>query len=134
MKELIGKTIQKALINEDQSLIAFVTEVGNIYFIAQGDCCSETWFSDILNVTNIFNAKVTSVRSIELPEYNVEDGRTRQQYDSVYGYKLVSAKGETTVIFRNSSNGYYGGYVELYLGPVMSLESFEEIHSDDWKA
>jgi len=134
MKELIGKTIKQVLIGEDESMIAFVTDTGNIYFQTTEDCCSETWFSDILNIINILGTEVISAEAIELSDYNVEDGRTRQESDEAYGYRVSSAKGETTFIFRNSSNGYYGGGLAHYTRPVRSLEDFKEITVDDWKA
>jgi hypothetical protein len=42
-----------------------------------------------------------------------EDGKTRQDFDSLYGYGVVTDKGEGDIEFRNSSNGYYGGWLEL---------------------
>lgn len=49
------------------------------------------------------------------------DGRGRQESETVYGFKLTfndlawKYKGtdSMTIIFRNSSNGFYGGSVEL---------------------
>ena len=37
------------------------------------------------------------------------DERTRQEYDQVYKFMLVTHKGYCDIIFRNSSNGNYGG-------------------------
>ena len=40
-----------------------------------------------------------------------EDSHTREHRDcvEVYGYTIETAHGRTDIIFRNISNGYYGG-------------------------
>lgn len=113
MKELIGKTVTGLRINDDQSILTFDTVFAMIAYMAEGDCCSETWFADITGVDALIGGTVTNVESISMDGYNVEDGRCRQEYDEVYGYKITTNKGYCDVVFRNSSNGYYGGSIEL---------------------
>jgi len=115
MKSLIGKTINHVMLDQNgQHVIVFVDVdyLNSVWaFIAKGGCCSETWFSDIIGIDALLGHTVTGVEELELPNYNTRDGRCRQRSDKVYGYKLTTEAGVCDVIFRNSSNGYYGGSV-----------------------
>lgn len=137
MKELIGKKIAGLAVNGDQSLLTFRIEGGEeVSYYAGGDCCSESWFADITGVAALLGGTVSAADSVDLDGYNVEDGRCRQDYDEAYGWKLTTDKGYADIVFRNSSNGYYGGTLELltdgirkYLDPLVMQDI-----TDDWRA
>lgn len=131
MKELIGKKITGLRINEDQSVLAFDTDQGVIAYDAWGDCCSETWFADITGVGALIGGTVQTADEVSMDGYNVEDGRTRQECDEAYGYKLTTDKGYADIVFRNSSNGYYGGSIELL---KRELPEGMIAITDDWRA
>lgn len=131
MKKLIGKKIAGLRINEDQSVLAFDTNQGVIAYYVWGDCCSETWFADITGVSALLGGTVQTADEVSMDGYNVEDGRTRQEWDEAYGVKLTTEKGYADIVFRNSSNGYYGGYIALLKGELP--ESMTAIE-DDWHA
>lgn len=124
IKQLEGKTINRILVSADEEALAFETDQGLVAFSTEGDCCSNSWFSDLTGVDALIGGKVIDAAEIEMPEYNVEDGRTRQEFDSAYGYKVVTDKGRAQIVFRNSSNGYYGGW----------MAAFSEEITDDWQA
>ena len=63
--------------------------------------------------------------------YNVDDGRCRQEYDAAYGWKIATNKGYADIVFRNSSNGYYGGEINLMQTPSVAATI---AISDDWQA
>lgn len=107
MNELIGKRITNIEISNNESAMRFTTDGGVFVYLTEGDCCSETWFSEILNLDNLINHTVASVEELQLPHY--DDGNTRQEYDSFYGYQIITDAGHCTIVFRSSSNGYYGG-------------------------
>lgn len=112
MAELVGRKISKVLLDSNaQEVLGFETDEGAIYYEAEGDCCSESWFADIVNFPALDCATVSSVEALHLPQ-DPKDGRSRQEYDVVYGYLIRTDRGAATVIFRNSSNGYYGGWLE----------------------
>jgi len=113
MKELIGKTITKIKISEEDTMIAFYCSDGKRFvYDALGECCSTTWFADITGIEDLLNQEVLSVENLEVPW--VEDGRCRQEYDEFYGISVKTIKGNATFIYRNSSNGAYSGRLELY--------------------
>lgn len=108
---LVGKVITKLLIGPGEHSLVFETDHGDVIWEAEGDCCSESWFSDILGHMFLIHGKVSQVSTLDLPDWvNTDDGRGRQECDQAYGIKITTDKGIGEVIFRNSSNGYYGGH------------------------
>jgi hypothetical protein len=130
MKELIGKTISGIRVNEDQSVLIFDHPNGTTTgYVAEGDCCSETWFADITGVAALLGGTVAEVEQVEMEA--VEDGRTRQEWDLFYGVKLRTDKGFADIVYRNSSNGYYGGWIHPM--PTEYRNDTTKI-TDDWSA
>ena len=54
-----------------------------------------------------------------------------QECDEAYGYKLTTDKGYADIVFRNSSNGNYGGSIELL---KRELPEGMIAITDDWQA
>lgn len=109
---LLGSKVIAARLEEGESRLLFEMEGGSgVMWTVDGDCCSESWFADLVGVEDLAGATVTGVESVEMEAlgYSTEDGRGRQEHDQVYGYKLTTDKGWCDIVFRNSSNGYYGG-------------------------
>ena len=132
MNELIGQTIKSIEVNDDESILAFRLSDGEVIaYITEGDCCSETWFADIVGVSALIGGTVKSVDTVDLDTYNVNDGRTRQEKDEAYGVKLTTDRGYASIVYRNSSNGYYGGDVSLYTN---ALPNGMVSITSDWEA
>ena len=107
-----------------------------LYLEAVGDCCSETWFADIVGINNLLTGsvydKVIGIEILRFPE-EVSDARGRQDVDEVYGVRLRTCKGDCDIIYRNSSNGYYGGTVEVASEAACVGIEFEKI-TKDWQS
>ena len=138
MKELLETYVGRVSVSAGEHYLMFHGIKEAITYEAYGDCCSETWFADITGLDNLRGQVVIGVRVLDvtLPE---GDLRTRQEHDQVYGYRLSTQKGDCDIIFRNSSNGYYGGKLvlvrsadSLSRGPFP--ETFTEITTDEWSA
>ena len=150
MEHLIGHIIRALYVAPGEEQLAFVTDTATITYGVDADCCSETWFADVLGVNALLGAHVTAVADLELPAgYDAQnDGRTRQEEDDVYGHTIVTDRGRCTIIYRNSSNGYYGGrltgpcVVEAPLIPEGWRRAIDGIEAplawrritDDWSA
>lgn len=133
MKELIGKTVKRLRVSEDQGILAFDTDQGIVAYETDADCCSETWFADILGIKELIGGTVTGVEELDMPEHHMEDSRSRQDYDVLYGWRLKLRPGSTEIIFRNSSNGYYGGSIALREGTLP--ENMKDISAEwNWQA
>ena len=124
MDELIGRTVTALYVDpgqddEDNEYIwlAVETDDGTYQYYVEGDCCSSSWFNDILGVQNLLGQTVTAVERVDMPEPPADLVNPQgYSYDCLqdYGIKLTTLLGYCDVIFRNESNGYYGGDLRFY--------------------
>lgn len=134
MKELLETYVERVSVSAGEHYLMFHSQRKTTTYGAYGDCCSESWFADITGLDNLRGQEVIGVRVLDvtLPK---GDRRTRQDEDKVYGYRLSTRKGDCDIIFRNSSNGYYGGELGLVRNAAsLSGETFTEITTDEWSA
>lgn len=130
--DLVGQTVVSIGVDDEQHLMTLRLAGGSdIILTTEGDCCSESWFADFLGVDALLNQPIEQFEEIELPDYTTDDGRGRQDFDRVYGYRFTTPRGYADLIFRNSSNGYYGG--EMHMKEGKYPETLAEI-TKDWKA
>ena len=122
LSTLVGRRVLALRISGDCHILSISTNQGDVNVLAFGDCCSEAWFADMTGVAALVGGIVQEIAEV-IHDTPVEDGRTRQDVDSVYGYKIRTDRGHADLIFRNSSNGYYSGE----LGP------FEEDLPEDMR-
>lgn len=116
---LLGRVILKILMEPGEGRMRFLCEDGDrIDFVTSGDCCSETWFADIVGVEMLIGRPVTLAEEVPDHPGDASDGRTRQECDSFYGFRIFTAKGCCDFVYRNSSNGYYGGDCDLVVNDV----------------
>jgi hypothetical protein len=133
LASVVGKTVIGVDVSDDEEALRFRCADGStVVWDTYGDCCSETWWADAYELNALRGASVLSAEEIALPDYNVEDGRSRQEEDEVYGVRIATDKGEACFAFRNSSNGYYGG--EAMLGADSPDISWREITGNEWSA
>jgi hypothetical protein len=133
MIELVGHKIIRVDIAEGENAIRFSTNAESLIYQTYGDCCSETWFSEILGLDSLINHTVSGVEALTMPVY--DDGNGRQEYDQFYGYRIDTEVGSCTIAFRNSSNGYYGGSCELETITRNGNNVWYDVsHLTDWTA
>lgn len=150
MKELVGKLVTNVYVSDDDYYMKFdIKDEQPIIYKAYGDCCSETWFADILvgyrfpeEDRKKYPLEVLSCENLDIPEWLQEvivaDGRGRQESDTVYGFKLTFkdhawrsvVEHDLTIVFRNSSNGYYGG--EVILADQQNKYTKEALEDVEW--
>lgn len=129
---LVGTVPFALYVKEGDEELVFVTSTGMVGFTTDADCCSETWFADITGVSSLLGAMVNSVEWLELDQ--VDDGRSRQQVDEFYGFRIHTTLGSSDVLFRNSSNGYYGGSLDAMREvPAPEGKQWTRIEKD-WRA
>lgn len=127
---LIGHQIGEISVSEgEESLRIGLLDAPDVVIGTGADCCSETWWADITGAMSTRGGTVMQVRELELCEPT--DHRTRQEYDQAYGYAVYTTKGVLTLVFRNSSNGYYGGWA---LAGSEAGQSWRAIESEEWSA
>lgn len=110
--QLIGRRIDAIRIDGDeQHYLEFETDCGVIRLSAEGDCCSESWFYHVLGVKALLGHTVTDIHVVK-DDAEPPDAFSRQEYDKLYGLNFRTTGGMADVEFRNSSNGYYGGWLD----------------------
>ena len=133
---LIGRTVSAIYVSE--SRLTFDTDAGQVSYEVEGDCCSSSYFHDVVGVEHLLsNGPVTAFEEVDLqpgdPGYhdpNCEGSWTgpaacggNHDAIAVYGYRLTTEHPKfgpvsTVIAFRNDSNGYYGGWMERVDGKV----------------
>lgn len=129
---LLNQIITKIYVGKGESALYFVTRCDEIYEVTtDAECCSETWFADIVGVQALVGANILGIEIKELD--SPIDNRSRQNKDEVYGFTFKTYKGYCDFVYRNSSNGYYGGGID----DVRKIEALPaditEI-TNDWSA
>lgn len=123
MSELLGRKVHALRFNADKTSMVFECDEGQVFtYGCDADCCSESWINHVSGLDYLLNATVAGV--VEHPELD-EDG-TRQDCDKVYGYSLVTDRGNCHIEMRNSSNGYYGGWIVSMPGITEQTEPVTE--------
>ena len=134
---LVGRTIRSVEIDkEEQGYLRLATDSGPVVLIAEGDCCSESWFYQIAGFDALLGHVVRQVEQVDMGD--IDDGKTRQEFDQLYSVKIVTDGGHAEIEFRNSSNGYYGGWLSVEDGDVETRWNDKPIYysslKDDWQA
>lgn len=130
MEKLKGRKVLSVAINPDKTTLKFILEAGLydnpiLAYDAVGDCCSSSWFNNITGIANLIGEEVLEVvDKEELPESTGSEDEG--EYIQYYGFTLKTNKGFCDIEFRNSSNGYYGGYLEENTAPNDDFKNVTE--------
>lgn len=112
LDKLKGKKFKSAHLNKLGDEIIFIAEkeYENMTYTAYGDCCSNSWIEHLDNVPSDFTVIDTEEKEVE------EEASKEHECLKKYFYEIKTDKGSFTIEMRNSSNGYYGGWLELSKG------------------
>lgn len=111
---LRGKEILS--IEYSENTLRFNIKHDAICFDAFGDCCSSSYIESIDNPEIFKNAIFESVEIVSGEQKEIitkEDGWESEKTHKWSFYKFKTSKGSATLSFRNESNGYYDGHLEL---------------------
>lgn len=109
-KALVGKKIIGYSLDSDRQVLRFDIDHGDpVVLEAEGDCCSHTWIESIDAPDNLLGV-VQSAEQIDMPDLGDMPGCEVVRY---YGLKIVTDKGHVVIDYRNDSNGFYGGSLEV---------------------
>ena len=131
---LLNKTVTQLAVADKEHLLRLkLSEGENVYLEALPCCCSETWWADILGVEYLIGHTIQAIEEILLP--NPHDDRGRQEFDRQYGVLIRTELGIVTLIYRNSSNGYYGGSFQITTKLFQEQQDIEwKLIEEDWSA
>ena len=108
LEPLVGRTVEEVRVSDD----AVYFRCGTQWLCAtvDGDCCSVSWVYRVRVPQLPFT--VVAVVTDDADDVDPDDGLGRQESDSVYGIGLWTSGGVVSIVYRNSSNGFYGGWME----------------------
>jgi hypothetical protein len=107
---MLGRTIDTVALSADKAQIVFRFQDGgeDAMFEVEGDCCSTSWIEHLEVPNDVKGAVLTDVAN---GDYVVGESESEYEEVKVYSTSFKTTKGEIILEFRNSSNGYYGGYL-----------------------
>lgn len=91
--------------------ITLTTDKHVVTLRAYGDCCSSSWFEHCDEVGAI-GGQIVEFTNDPMPEGNFPDN-VGDEYFSYDFVTLRTTKGRVHIEMRNSSNGYYSGYIDV---------------------
>jgi hypothetical protein len=108
---MLNRKLAAVSLSADRQCITFVFEDGGTRsFGVEGDCCSSSWIEHLEIPENVAGAKLLSVED-SAPLTQDHDDHDDDGEISVYNTAFRTDRGEVVLEYRNSSNGYYGGYL-----------------------
>lgn len=107
---------------QNEEWIAFHCEDGDYVYLADGDCCSRTYIESVEGPTS------GRIMSVDEPSWEPEreedhDGEVHQFYKATFA---IEGQGHLDVTYRNESNGYYGGSLELLSAPAPGQQASDD--------
>lgn len=107
-KPILNKKVTSVIFSPSQ--LIFNLEDVTVRYNAVGDCCSESFIEDLDNIEALQDATMMEVEVVDGPSKDMADGYGESKWTF---YKFKTNKGMCTLSFRNDSNGYYNGWLEL---------------------
>lgn len=116
---MIDRILTGFEIDKDRAQITFMfTEGEPLVLKTSGDCCSATWIESV-DDPEALKGRVLDVQEIPMPDLGNIATEHRESVEEVqyYGLKVTTENGRAVIDYRNDSNGYYGGSLEIYKYP-----------------
>lgn len=118
IESMKGKMIASIELYENKTELRFNLASGRaVIFEAVGDCCSNSWIEHFDELKE--PAEIIDFLEVEMPASFITPVRPQMEDDDwdcedikYYFYELKTNKGSHMIEMRNSSNGYYGGWLE----------------------
>ena len=123
-KPLLGRKLTSVKLVDHGQRILFSFETGDaVGFAVEGDCCSSSWIEHLelpcddvagLEIIGIYEDGTTDLTDDEAANPLIKSGTyEHREHECLVHYQTAfrTAKGDIVLEYRNSSNGYYGGYL-----------------------
>lgn len=114
VKGLIGKAIGTVGLSEDGSEFQITFQDGSVKsYAVEGDCCSRSWIEHLEAPHDLAGAVLLGIEDSDsiTSDHDAHDEENGGDSIQVYNTRFRTSKGDIVLEFRNSSNGYYGGWL-----------------------
>ena len=121
VKKLIGRKIvsvskeavtEEAVTERKEEIFVIEFEDGKQRFLVEGDCCSCSWVEHLTVQDDLNSAMLISVEDQRI-DSKCEEDHAEYDYLQVYETRFRTNRGDIVLEYRNSSNGYYGGSINM---------------------
>ena len=111
IEPMVGKKIIS--FTQDSDYAIFYLDDGNRYtYHVDGDCCSSSWIEHATIPPDVEGATILGATQPDLNPHEPVKAENSWESIQVYHTAFQTDKGEIILEYRNSSNGYYGGWME----------------------
>lgn len=111
---MLNRKLASVVLDKSRDVITFLFQDGfERRFSVEGDCCSHSWIEHLEMPGDIVGATLLSVEDGGLitQDHDEHDDEHDDGEISVYNTSFKTDRGEIILEYRNSSSGYYGGYL-----------------------
>jgi hypothetical protein len=124
---LTGLQVEKVWINDEKTKLKLKTSRCWYVLATEEDCCSESWIEHVDGLRGLFDNPINGTEEVRIGEVIA----TRQDFDQLYSFTILldGYPNKFQIEFRNSSNGYYGGWMGLSDSDD-NLDGFRELNDD----
>ena len=127
---LKGQIVVAVEIGDRDLYLRITTNDAMYVWEAVGDCCSSSYFNEFIGLGTLTYEPVVSVRAIPMAE---SDEEANGNYTQLYGYQFLTRLGTSLLVFRNESNGYYGGWLQLIEREPKGV-TWRVLYGNEWRA
>lgn len=112
--ELLGKTLKKIIVDEDENEIVFITKDKKTYrFCHLQDCCENVVIEDIAGDLQDLIGSPLTMAEVVSNHSAIEDDDIWDDSQTWTFYKFATINGYVTIRWYGSSNGYYSEEVNF---------------------
>jgi hypothetical protein len=110
-EELVGVRVLDAKLTDGNIMMKIQNgvDIGFLLWSPEGDCCSQSWIEHVDGLENLQEQTILEAWTAKQPHFDPND---EEECLKVYFYKLRTTAGYVDIDMRNSSNGYYGGFLD----------------------
>lgn len=108
--DILGKTIDSVYLSSDkENFIIRFSDGFEAKFATMADCCSRSWIEEFeVYITELKGSLLVDVKDSDTVKHEYHP-----EHDCLQVYRTIFStdRGDIVLEYRNSSNGYYGGWL-----------------------
>ena len=128
-QEIVGRVVASVRVDstktEKDTFTMTFAEGDSLICGVEGDCCSNSWIEHMEAPKDLAGAVVLAVEESAVVSNTVEDD-SDDALIQVYQTHFRTTRGDVSLEYRNSSNGYYGGNLTLVQAPTSPCAEHED--------
>lgn len=107
---IVGERLEAFTLDNTRTELVLTTTNLVIKLVAEGDCCSNSWFEHVDDVGAV-GGIITEFTNDPMPDGDYPSEINSYEYIQYDFMSIRTTSGRLHMEMRNSSNGYYGGYI-----------------------